>query len=209
MHRFREPVSGFTHFIGAVLALVGLIWLVYLTRHDLTKMLTVSVFGVSMVLVYAASTAMHLYNGSEQAISRLTRLDHASIYLVIAGTYTPFCYNLLTGEWRVGILVVIWILALVGAASKLLWYWDGHLSTLLYVVMGWVGVIALPQIETMIDPGLIILVLGGGIIYSIGAVIFSLERPNLHRHFGFHELWHIFVMAGSAFHFAAVIFYVV
>lgn len=209
MYRFREPVSGFTHLVGAILAFIGMIYLIYLTRHDPGKMMSMAVFGISMVLVYSASTAMHLYNGSEHMIWRLTRLDHAAIYIVIAGTYTPFCYNFLTNEWRWGMLLVIWTAAIIGAIVKLIWYWEGYKSTLLYVLMGWIGVIAIPQAQHLIDTGLILLVLGGGVVYTIGAIIFALQRPNLHRHFGYHELWHLFVMGGNALHFMAILLYVV
>ncbi len=206
--RFREPVSGFTHLVGAVLAVMGLVWLVTLTRDDFVRMVTVAVFGVSMVLVYVASTVMHLYNGSERVLWWLNRLDHAAIYVFIAGTYTPLCYHLLTGHWRIVLLAAVWIMAILGVISKLTVGWGGHLSTLFYVVMGWTGVLSIPAAVGVVDPGALALIALGGVVYTVGAVVFALRRPNLHRCFGYHELWHLFVMGGSAAHFAAVLVYV-
>lgn len=209
MYRFREPVSGFTHLAGALMALAGMVWLVTLTQNDIPKMITVTVYGFSMVMLYSASAALHLVNGSERTIFWLQKIDHAAIFLLIAGTYTPFCYNLLAGEWRWGMLGIIWALAALGVIFKLFFFWDGHISTLFYVGMGWLAVIFLPQAVRTLDDRALWFIGGGGIIYTLGVIIFALQKPNLHRHFGFHELWHLFVLAGSALHFAAVLLYVI
>jgi hemolysin III len=203
MTRLREPVSGLTHLAGALLALAGTIWLATQTESDTAKMVTVLVYGMSMVLLYSASAALHLFNGSENTIFLLRRLDHAAIYMLIAGSYTPFAYNLLTGEWRWGMLGFIWFLAALGIVFKLFFFWSGHLSTLFYVGMGWLAVIFTPQM-LQLDSTALGLVVGGGVTYSIGAVIYALQRPNFHAQFGHHEIWHLFVMGGSAMHFAAV-----
>lgn len=202
--RGREPVSGLTHAAGAVLALGGMVWLVHLTRHDIPKMLTVIVFGASMIVLYTASAVLHLYRGSKQMIRRLNQFDHAAIYVMIAGTYTPFLYILLAGGWRWGTLVAIWAVAIIGAAIKLVYFWQGHVSTMLYVSMGWLGVIVAPRILPVLEMPALWLLAGGGVIYMVGALIFALRRPNFHPRFGFHELWHVLVLAGSALHFAAL-----
>src|SRR3954466_7497456 len=119
MNRFREPVNGFTHLAGALLAVIGTIWLIAATWQDLAKMIAVAVYGISLIILYSASAMLHLSHGSEQRILQLERFDHAAIYLLIAGTYTPFCYALLTGAWRVGMLVLLWGLALAGVIYKL------------------------------------------------------------------------------------------
>lgn len=209
MHRFREPVSGFTHLAGALLAAAGLIWLVLLTRADTAKLMSMIVYGASLVLLYTASTVMHLTKGSERLVLLLNRIDHAAIYLLIAGSYTPIAYYALTGAWRWGLLAVVWMLAVTGVVYKLFFLRrDGHLSTLFYVGMGWLGVLVVPQIAGVFPPEAIALLLAGGLIYSAGALIFALRRPNFHPHFGFHELWHLFVLAGSALHFFVVLRYV-
>jgi hemolysin III len=206
MHRFREPVNGFTHMFGIVLGILGLAWLVAVTYHDLDKMLSMLIYGVSVILLYSASTTFHLVKGSAHMELWLRRLDHAAIYIMIAGTYTPLVYNVLNGFWRWGILSLVWLLALVGVVYKLLFLQDRYrnLSVALYLGMGWLGLVTLPQAVQRLDAAALLLVVAGGIIYSAGALIFMVQRPNFHRHFGHHELWHVFVLGGSVCHFAAI-----
>ena len=209
--RFREPVSGFTHLGGAVLAIPALIWLTYATHDEPAKMISMIVYGLSLIALYSASALMHLSFGSPRKLDRLRALDHAAINLLIAGTYTPFVYNVLTGSWRWGLLAAIWSLAVFGMAYKLLFAdrYHGHLSTISYVAMGWLAVIVLPQAITLLPWGALVLIVGGGVVYSLGAVVFALRKPNLHPLFGAHELWHLFVLGGSLLHFIAVVIYVV
>jgi hemolysin III len=210
MYRFRKPVSGFLHLGGVILALIGSIGLVNATWHSPAKMISLIVYGGSLILMLAASTALHLTRGSPRTLLWLNRLDHATIYVVIAGTYTPFCFNLLSGALRWEILLLIWTLALAGIIYKLFFAFSAsHFSTLLYLGMGWLGGIGLVGLRTRLPIGLIGLVLTGGIVYSLGAVIFALKKPNLHRYLSHHDLWHIFVLAGSALEFLAVVRYVV
>ncbi|MDQ7024954.1 MAG: hemolysin III family protein [Anaerolineae bacterium] len=210
LSQFREPVNGLTHALGAILAFIGMIWLVWMARDMPAQALTLAIFGITMVLVYVASTVMHLYNGSEAILHRLNQLDHAAIYLLIAGTYTPFTYAFFAGWWRWGLLAAIWTLAIIGIIIKLGFnkMMDGHASTIFYVAMGWVAVIAIPRYIMLNQVGALWLILAGGILYTIGAVIFALRKPNFHKHFGHHEIWHLFVMGGSAFHFIAAALYV-
>ncbi len=206
MHRFREPVNGFTHLAGAVLAAIGMIWLVAITQDNLGKMITVAIYGCSMILLYSASAAYHLSNGSERKILWLRRLDHAAIYVLIAGTYTPVFYNLLSGNGRWWMLTLIWGLSLAGAVYKLFFMHDaGYLSLLFYVMLASVGVIVLPQVLALLPPGTNTYVFTGIVLYSIGAIVFGIQRPNIHHHFGHHELWHVLVMGGSMLHFFAIL----
>jgi len=206
---YREPVNGFTHLFAAIMAVIGTVWLASMTWGDTPRAVAVLVFGFSLIVIYVASSVMHLFNGAPEHLDRLVRFDHAAIYIGIAGGYTPFIYHLLDGEWRLLMLTLIWGIALLGVTSKLLFFWGGHLSTLLYVAMGWVGVIAAPQVLASINGGILWLILAGGLVYTAGAVIFAIRRPNFHRHFGHHEVWHLCVMGGSAFHFAAVAIHVI
>ena len=205
MRNLREPVNVLTHFCGAILALCGLIWLASLSEHNPSQLITILVYGMTMILTYLASTALHYHHGRWQPFFQ--RLDHASIYTMIAGTYTPFGYHLLDGQLRWVMLGVIWGVAVTGALTKLFFFWSGKLSTLVYVLVGWLGVLPAPKM--VLETGLILLMLGGGFIYMAGSVIYAFQKPNFHRHFGHHELWHVFVLAGSALHFTAVLFYVV
>ena len=210
--RLREPVNGLTHLAGALLACIGLAVLLTTAasagRAD--QLLAFGVFGFSLILLYTASALYHLLPLSPAGVARLRRADHVAIFLLIAGTYTPFCLLALDGGWRVGLLGLVWGLALFGVLLKLLWMdaprW---LSVTLYVGMGWVAVVAAPALLRSVPDGGIIWVLAGGLIYSAGALVYGLRRPNpMPGVFGFHELWHLFVVAESACHFWAVLRYI-
>jgi hemolysin III len=207
MHRFREPVNGFTHLIGVPLGFAGLLWLISLTHEQPDKMLSMIVYGVSIMLLYAASAMFHLVKGSDQLVLILRRIDHAAIYVLIAGTYTPLVYNILSGTWRWGVLGVIWGLALIGIVYKLLFLRGNrnHISLVTYILMGWIGILVIPHALPLIEGRVLVFILAGGLAYTIGAVIFALGRPNFHIYFGHHEIWHLFVLAGTTFHFAAVL----
>lgn len=210
MHRFREPVNGFTHLAGAILAAIGLIWLMVATHDNAAKMLSVMVYGVCMILLYTASATFHLTKASDRVLLWLRRLDHAAIYLMIAGTYTPFIYNVLDSSLRWSLLAVVWLLAAAGIVYKLLFLKDsGLISLICYVAVGCIGILVAPQTLHALPPGAILLIAIGGAFYLVGAVIFGLEKPNIHRYFGHHELWHLLVLSGSLVHFAAILFYIV
>lgn len=203
---FREAVSGITHLIAAFLSLLGMIWLIALSYQEPLKMLTVALYGITMTLLFLASARLHLSHGSPDHMLKLRRQDHASIYLMMAGTYTPMIYLLLTGVWRWGMLLTIWTFCSLGI------YWKlkklngrSHVSTLMYLLGGWFAIIAAPQWVNQLPTSTILLILAGGIVYSVGALVFALEKPNLGRHFGFHELWHLFVIGGSLLHFFAML----
>lgn len=205
MQRFREPVNGFTHLAGALLAALGLVWLVIITRDHPAKMVSVAIYGLCNIILYSASAAYHLSNGSERKILWLRRLDHAAIYLLIAGSYTPIFYNVLTGNRRWLILSIVWGLALLGVIYKLVFLKDaGYLSLMAYIATGWVGAIPVIQSLDLFPPEAVIMFLISGLIYLSGTIVFGLERPNFHRNFGHHELWHVLVMSGSAIHFVAL-----
>jgi hemolysin III len=208
----REPVNGLTHLAGALLACIGLAVLLATAasagRAD--QLLAFSVFGFSLILLYTASALYHLLPLSPAGVARLRMADHVTIFLLIAGTYTPFCLLALDGGWQVGLLGLVWGLAFLGVLLKLLWMdaprW---LSVTLYLGMGWVAVVAAPALLRSVPAGGIVWVLAGGLIYSAGALVYGLRRPNpVPGVFGFHELWHLFVMAGSACHFWAVLRYI-
>jgi hemolysin III len=210
--RLREPVNGLTHAAGGVLAVAGLFVLLATaaSARRVDQLVAFGVFGLSLISLYTASSLYHLLPLSPSGVAKLRRLDHMSIFVLIAGTYTPFCLLALEGTWRWGLLSLIWVLALCGVLLKLLWMdaprW---LSVVLYLGMGWVALIAAPALFRAVDVGGMAWVLAGGLTYSAGALVYALERPNLVPGvFGFHEVWHLLVMAGSACHFWAVLRYV-
>ena len=193
---------------GGLLACVGL--LVLLASAGRTdQIVAFGIFGLSLVALYSASALYHLLPLSPTGVARLRRVDHMMIFVLIAGTYTPFCLLALEGAWRVGLLSMIWSLALCGVLLKIFWMGTPRwLSVALYLGMGWVAVIAAPALFLAVPAGGMIWVLGGGLLYTAGALVYGLKRPNLVPGvFGFHELWHLFVVAGSACHFWAVLHY--
>ncbi len=208
IRRLREPDNGLTHLAGACLAAFAFIVLVGLAvrsgspRH----IVAFAIFGLSLVGLYTASGLYHSLHLGPVGLDRLLRLDCVMVYVLIAGTYTPFCLVAFQGVWRWGLLALIWALAVGGGLLKLrmmnapIW-----LSTGIYVAMGWAALLAIPAfVATVPLPG-ILWVLAGGIVYTVGAVIFALERPRLRPGvFGAHALWHLLVIAGSACHVWAV-----
>jgi hemolysin III len=211
--RLREPVNGLTHAAGGVLAFVGLFVLVAsaASAGRMDQIVAFGIFGISLVALYIASSLYHLLPLSPAGVARLRKLDHVAIFVLIAGTYTPFCLLALDGGWRWGVLAIAWGLALCGASLKLLWMEAPRwLSVLLYLGMGWVAVAAVPALLRTLPAGGMAWVLAGGLTYSAGALVYGLKRPNpIPGAFGFHELWHLFVVAGRACHFWAVLRYLV
>lgn len=206
--RLREPISGLTHLVGVVLAVVALVVLLAATTGRIDQFVAFGIFGCSLIALYSASALYHLLPVSQAAVARLRRLDHMTIFVLIAGTYTPICVLALEDGW--GLLGLVWTLALCGVVLKLLWMdaprW---LSVGLYLAMGWVAVVAASAIFRAVPSGGIAWIVGGGLVYSAGALIYGLKRPNpVPGVFGFHELWHLFVMAGSACHFWVMLRYI-
>jgi hemolysin III len=210
--RLREPVNGLTHLAGGVLASVGVVVLLVKAANAgrVDQIVAFGIFGLSLIALYTASALYHLLPLSPPGVARLRRVDHMMIFVLIAGTYTPFCLLALDGAWRVGLLILIWGLALCGVLLKLFWMGASRwLSVALYLGMGWVAVIAAPALFQAVPRGGMAWVLGGGLVYSVGAIVYGLRRPNpWPRVLGFHELWHLFVVVGSACHFWAVLHYV-
>lgn len=203
--KLKDPVSGLTHLLGAFLSIAGSGWLIYFAASGDKPWHVVSfaVFGASLVLLYTASALYHLLRVPERASKTMRRIDHMMIYLLIAGTYTPISLIALRGAWGWSLFGVIWGLAAAGIVLKLFWLdaprW---LYTLFYVFMGWLVVVAFVPLMRALPPGGIGWLVVGGVLYSVGALIYGLKRPDpFPKVFGFHEIFHLFVMAGSASHF--------
>jgi hemolysin III len=208
--QLREPVNGLTHLAAAVLAAVGLLVLLYLAYGALPEQLAVLIYGSSLVLMFSASAAYHLVNSKPQVTLWLRKLDHSAIYLLIAGTYTPICVHFFTGFWRWGILAVIWSMALAGIGLKLFIFRAPRgLTAGIYLLMGWLAVIAIRQMLAAMPVGALAWLLAGGLFFTLGALIYIFKRPNFFPGvFGFHEVWHIFVILGCLAHFILVAAYV-
>lgn len=207
--RLREPVSALTHLLGALLAVAGLVVLVWrgAVHGTAWHVVAYTVFGVSMVLLYTASTLYHALPVGPRAIRTLRRIDHIMIFFLIAGTYTPFCLLPLRGPWGWSLFGAIWGCTVAGMTIKVLWLnaprW---LSTGVYLLMGWLAVIALAPLMQTASRISVAWLIGGGLLYSVGAVFYATRWPNpWPGKFGFHEIWHLFVMAGTGAHFLAVL----
>jgi len=208
-----EPVNALTHLAAAVAALLGAIWLLYLARGQPAKMLTLAVYGLSMVLLFSASALLHGVRLPEHRRMGLNRLDHAAIFLLIAGTYTPVVYNLFPVAWRGPLLIGIWTVSLIGMAYKLVSQRiHGFFNASIYPLLAWAGVVPAYlayRIEPFVPAGGLVLLFAGGLIYMLGFVVYYWRWPDpWPEHFGHHEIWHVLVMAGSACHFAFMALYV-
>ena len=206
----RDPLSALTHFIGFIAVIPPIICL--LKRAETTEqVISFVVFGLSLLLLYGASTIYHTLCLSAKKIAFLRRIDHMMIFVLIAGTYTPVCMVILPGLWGKALLAAVWGVAIFGIFMKIFWMnaprW---LSTLIYVGMGWLAAAAFVPLKAAIGWGGLGMLLAGGIVYTVVAVIYALKKPNLAflKSFGFHEIFHVFVMLGSAFHIAFMFLYV-
>jgi hemolysin III len=200
---FREPFSGLSHLGGALLGIAALVVLVTVARRDPWHISGFAIYGASLILLYMASALYHLLPVGEHHIERLRRFDHVAIYILIAGTYTPICLVPLRGGWGWSLFGVVWGLALFGSVTEIAWrrapYW---MSVALYLIMGWIAVLALRPLERTLPGAALGWLVAGGLVYTVGTIIFALERPRLWPGvFSAHELWHLFVLGGSACHF--------
>lgn len=203
--KFREPVSGFTHMFGAIASLIGMVILIVMSAYNRSTVhiVTFAVFGVSLILLYSASSIYHLVTISEKAINRLRKLDHSMIYVLIAGTYTPICLIALKGSLGWGLFIGIWALATLGIILKMFWMEAPRwLYTLFYILMGWISIFVIAPLARVIAPTGIAWLFAGGIFYTVGAVIYATKWPRIKsKVFGFHEIFHIFVLMGSFAHY--------
>ncbi len=198
-----DPFSCYSHLLGVALAIAGLVVLVAISRDDPWRVVGFSIYGLSLILLYMASTVYHWLLLPIAQRKWLNRFDHVAIFLLIAGTYTPVCIVTLRGGWGWTIFAVVWAAAVAGTIIKLgfrsLPRW---ISASIYVAMGWIAVVAVVPLVRAFPPSALAWLLAGGLLYTAGAVVYATRRPNPYpRVFGFHEIFHIFVLAGSAAHF--------
>lgn len=209
--RIKEPGSAITHFIAAILTLVGtspLMMRAHQNNADNMSAIALIVFCTSMFLLYMSSTILHTFDISPSVNEMLQKLDHAMIYVLIAGTYTPILLKYLAGLEGWIFTIAMWACAIIGIVIKLCWFSAPRwLQTVLYIAMGWAILFDISIFQSMSGMAVLLLALGG-ISYTAGGVIYILKKPNISAQFGFHELFHMFVLAGSLFHFFMIFFYV-
>lgn len=202
---YGERLNGTTHLLGASLAAAGAAALIILAARqgDPWKIVSFSIYGTLLFLLYAVSTLYHSTRGRVKAVFR--KLDHCSIYLLIAGTYTPFTLVSLRGAWGWSLFGVIWVLAALGIAQEA-WLGKGAriFSLVIYILMGWLAVIAVKPLISALTPAGFAWLAAGGLLYTGGIIFFALDEKLRHGH----GVWHLFVLAGSASHYLAILFYV-
>tara|TARA_Y100001954_G_scaffold239644_1_gene317580 strand:+ start:9635 stop:10252 length:618 start_codon:yes stop_codon:yes gene_type:complete len=205
-------MSGLTHCIGALLAVLGTVLLILRSVNPAMPwhIVTFSIFGGGMILLYTASTLYHWLPVSEKWVRFLRRVDHSMIFFYIAATYTPICLITLRGPWGWSLFGVIWGLAIGGIFMKIFWLSAPRwFSTLVYLAMGWLALVGIYPLVQSLPWEALFWLAGGGIVYSIGAVVYAIKWPDpFPERFGFHEIFHLFVIGGSACHFALMYWYV-
>ena len=201
-----ERFNAWTHLFGALLALAGAVWLIVIAAAsgDPLKTVSVTVYGLTLVTLYSISTVYHSVRGRVKRVLR--KLDHLSIYLLIAGSYTPFCLITLRGPWGWSLFGIIWSLAAIGMLQEIKPRSEARvMSLVIYAVMGWIVLVAIrPLLENLGTAGFVWLA-AGGVFYTVGIVFFAFDERFRH----WHGIWHLFVIAGSLMHFIAILFYVV
>lgn len=213
--RIKDPGSAITHFIALICAASCSAPLIYraFISSGTQAAISAAIFIVSMIFLYAASTAYHTFDISEKVNKILKKIDHSMISVLIAGSYTPVCILVLKGKTGMTLLAVVWSIAIVGIIIKMCWiYCPKWFSSVLYIAMGWACVATMSQLIDALSSAAFGWLFAGGIFYTVGGVIYALKLKlfnSKHRYFGSHEIFHLFVMAGSLCHYIFVFFYVV
>jgi len=210
----KDPGSAITHFGGFLMALFASIPLLLRAAQgsNITHTIALAIYALSLILLYAASTSYHTFNLSEKGNKRLKKWDHMMIFILIAGTYTPICLIMLADSIGYLMLTIIWSVALIGIFLKAFWvYCPKWVSSVLYIAMGWVCLFAITQIFRAMPPEAFSLLVVGGVLYTIGGVLYALKLKALNnkfKHFGSHEIFHLFVIGGSVCHFILIYVFV-
>jgi hemolysin III len=199
----KEPVSAITHGLGALLSVAALISLIILARGHVWQTVAFALYGSTLIILYTASALYHSLKVGPRAAYALMRFDHCAIFLLIAGTYTPVCLVALRGHWGIDMVCLEWFLALFGISMTIIWKTaPDWLRITIYILMGWMICIAFPALRLVLPASGIAWLVAGGLLYTFGVVILATDRPHLWPgRFSAHDLWHLFVIAGSVCHF--------
>jgi hemolysin III len=207
--RIREPVNGASHLVGLLLAGAGTLLLLRMATGP-EELTAFAIYGATLILLYAASTLYHVLPLSERPLRALRTLDHIAIYFLIAGTYTPIALITLNNRLGWVLLGMVWLIAVAGIPFKL-FFLDAPvwLSTGIYLAMGYLSLVAVMPLARAVSIRGLMLLVAGGVAYTVGAIIYSRRRPDPYPGlFGHHEIWHILVLIGSACHFAFMVYHV-
>jgi hemolysin III len=208
---FREPVNALFHMAGSLASIAGLTLMVVMAavKADAWHVVSFAIFGTTLVFMYTASFLYHGLQLSAKTLAIFRRIDHIMIFMVIAGSYTPLCLVPLRGPWGWSLFGIIWGFAAVGIVLKLFWMnLPRWISTLIYLGMGWLCMVAVYPLVQILEPAPLLWLALGGLFYSLGALVYIFKKPDpFPKMFGFHEIWHICVLLGSACHFWLVFGY--
>ncbi|EMS79117.1 channel protein [Desulfotignum phosphitoxidans DSM 13687] len=208
---FREPVNALSHMAGSLASIAGLTLMVVMAavKADAWHVVSFAIFGTTLVFMYTASFLYHGLQLSAKTLAIFRRIDHIMIFMVIAGSYTPLCLVPLRGPWGWSLFGIIWGFAAVGIVLKLFWMnLPRWISTLIYLGMGWLCMVAVYPLVQILEPAPLLWLALGGLFYSLGALVYIFKKPDpFPKMFGFHEIWHICVLLGSACHFWLVFGY--
>jgi len=212
MKTLREPVNAITHLTGLILSVIGIILMLVMVtvRRDVNLQTVISIiaFGTGLCALYLASFRYHAKQAGKEEIVKLKKMDHAMIFILIAGTYTPFCLLCLSGSSRIAMMIAVWSVALIGIVLKVKWvFMPRWIGTALYIFLGWFALFVIKPLHQALPPKGFFLLVAGGVMYTVGGVIYALKKPNFSKSFGFHEFFHIFVILGSFCHFLCVLLY--
>lgn len=200
MDLLREPVNSITHFIGMIAAAILFPFIILKSTNHL-EIISLSIFLIGLIGLYGTSAIYHGIKGSEKTLHHWRLADHIMIYILIAATYTPICLLYLKGVFGIVLLSVIWLLTILGIIAKTLWLnMPRKLYTGLYIGLGWAAIFAIyPLLKTVGLIGVILLV-SGGVSYTVGGIIYAKKPVTPFKYFGFHEIFHLFILLGSLFH---------
>ncbi len=202
---YGERFNAWTHLLGAVAAFVGAVWLLVVASFDGSpwKIVSVAIYGVTLLALYSISTVYHSVRGRTKKI--MQKVDHLSIYLLIAGSYTPFCLVTLRGPWGWTLFGIVWGLAVIGMLQEIKPRSEARiLSIVIYAVMGWIVLVAVKPLLAALGTAGFAWLAAGGVFYTVGIIFFALDSRLRHAH----GIWHLFVITGSVLHFVAILFYV-
>lgn len=201
----REPFCGLSHFGGAAISVVGLVLLLIAAHGRPWHTVSYAVYGVTLIALYTSSGLYHSLKLSERGEYNMMRMDHMNIFLLIAGSWTPICLIALRGAWGWSMFGVQWGLAIFGIITTYVWHSRPHwVRVALYIIMGWLALAAIGQLKAALPSAGFNWLVAGGVVYTLGAVVYATDKPHLWPGFSAHDLWHIFVLGGSICHFILV-----
>jgi len=203
----NEKISAYSHGGAVPIMLIGTIILLYIARGNFNLQLVAFIYGLSAILLFTASFLYHARKSEENDTSIWRKLDHSAIFLLIAGTYTPMCYIYLDGAMKWGILIAQWSLVVLGIVFKIFFINAPRvIGTLIYLIMGWIAIIPFKTLIVAMPHNVLILLMAGAVSYTVGAIIYAIKKPDpVSNFFGFHEIFHIFVVLGAFFHLAMTV----